>query len=148
MADERLKGGRLAENPEFLCFANQWQFHARACRAYRAQTKGKVERPIRYVRENFLYGRVFLNDEDLNAQALQWLLRVANTRIHGTTGEKPAERFEREERNALTPLADRPYRSLILSRAPQPVIRTVAKAHLQVERRPLEVYTRIVGGRP
>jgi len=84
--DQRLNGGRLVENPEFIRFANHWQFTARACRAYRAQTKGKVERPIRYVRENFFYGRTFLNDEDLNSQAEQWLQRVANVRVHGTTG--------------------------------------------------------------
>ncbi len=106
--DERLKGGRLVENAEFLRFANHWQFRARACRPYRAKTKGKVERPIRYVRENFFYGRTFLNDEDLNAQALSWLQQVANVRLHGTTGERPIERFEREERMALTPLANGP----------------------------------------
>jgi hypothetical protein len=30
---------------------------------------------------------------------------VADVRIHGTTGEPPIERFEREERSALRPLA-------------------------------------------
>ena len=146
--DQRLNGGRLVENPEFIRFANHWQFRARACRAYRAQTKGKVERPIRYVRENFFYGRTFLNDDDLNCQAEQWLERVANVRIHGTTAEVPRERFQREERMALNPLASRPYRSLVLSTAPTPRLRPLPSAQLQVERRPLRVYTRIVGGRP
>jgi len=144
--DERLIGGRLVENAEFLRFANHWQFQARACRAYRAQTKGKVERPIRYVRENFFYGRTFLNDEDLNAQALQWLEQVANVRLHGTTREMPIERFDRDERIALNPLANRPYRSLVLSLTPRPSVRPLPSPQLQVERRPLEVYTRIVGG--
>ena len=41
-----------------------------ACRPYRAQTKGKVvERPIRYIRDSFFYGRAFASDEDLNEQA-------------------------------------------------------------------------------
>ncbi len=146
--DERLNGGRLVENPEFLRFASHWQFRARACRAYRAQTKGKVERPIRYVRENFFYGRTFLNDEDLNTQASLWLQQVANVRIHGTTSEKPIERFEREERMALNSLAIRPYRSLILPLAPEPRVHPLPKAKLQVERRPLEVYTRIAAGGP
>ncbi|MGA2765145.1 MAG: IS21 family transposase [Spirochaetia bacterium] len=145
--DERLNGGRLVENAEFLRFANHWQFQAHACRAYRAQTKGKVERPIRYVRENFFYGRTFLNDEDLNAQGLRWLQQAANVRLHGTTGERPIERFEREEPMALNPLANRPYRSLVLSLTPQPSVRALPNPQLQVERRPLEVYTRIVGGR-
>jgi transposase len=146
--DERLNGGRLVENPEFLRFAHHWQFRARACRAYRAKTKGKVERPIRYVRENFFYGRTFLNDEDLNAQALQWLQHVANVRLHGTTGEKPIERFDREERMTLNSLANRPYRSLVLSPTAQPAMRSSPPSGLQVERRPLEVYTRILRGRP
>ena len=146
--DERLNGGRLVENPEFLRFAYHWQFRARACRAYRAKTKGKVERPIRYVRENFFYGRTFLNDEDLNAQASAWLEQVANVRIHGTTGERPIERFHREERMALKSLVNRPYRSLVLSAAAHSSVRSLPNPQLQVERRPLEVYTRIAGGAP
>ncbi len=146
IGDERLNGGRLVENAEFLRFASHWQFRARACRAYRAKTKGKVERPIRYVRENFFYGRSFLNDEDLNGQALQWLKHVANVRIHGTTEEQPIERWEREERMALSSLASRPYRSLVLSPTPARTLRALSTEQLQVQRRPLEVYTRIAGG--
>ncbi len=57
----------MVVNAEFLRFAAHWGFRARACRPYRAQTKGKVERPIRYVRENFVYGREFLGDAHLDA---------------------------------------------------------------------------------
>ena len=71
-----------------------------------------------------------------------------NVRIHGTTEEVPRERFQREERMALNSLASRPYRSLVLSTAPTPRLRPLPSAQLQVERRPLQVYTRIVGGRP
>ena len=59
-------GGPLVENPEFVRFAHHWQFRVRACRPYRARTKGKVERPICLVRDNFVYRREFLNDEDLD----------------------------------------------------------------------------------
>jgi transposase len=145
--DERLHGGALVENAEFLRFANHWAFRARACRPYRAKTKGKVERPIRYVRENFFYGRSFLNDDDLNVQALQWLEQVANVRVHGTTNERPIDRFDREEREALNSLASRPYRSLVLSVIAQPSLPPLATPRLEVQRRPLEVYTRLVGGR-
>ncbi len=64
----------------------------RACRPYRAQTKGKVERPVRYLRGNFVYGRTFLHDADLDAQRQRWLDRVANIRVHGTTGAHPLKR--------------------------------------------------------
>ena len=46
--DLRLLGGQLVLNEEFLRFASHWGFRPRACRPYRAQTKGKVERPIRF----------------------------------------------------------------------------------------------------
>jgi transposase len=91
--DERLNGGKLLENPEFLRFAAHWGFRIRACRPYRARTKGKVERPISYVRQSFFYGRSFLNDDDLNAQALSWMARTANVRLHRTILEAPQARF-------------------------------------------------------
>ena len=67
--DQREVGGKLLENIEFVRFAAHWGFRIRACRPYRAKTKGKVERPVGYVRESFFYGRKFLNDADLNQQA-------------------------------------------------------------------------------
>lgn len=112
--DERLAGGPLVRNTEFLRFAAHWGFVARACRPYRAQTKGKVERPIRYLRESFLYGREFLGDGDLDEQRGRWLEDVANARVHGTTQEVPRERFTRDEQRVLQPLATRAYASLTL----------------------------------
>jgi transposase len=64
--DLRLEGGALIRNLEFLRFAHHWGFTPRACRPYRAQTKGKVERPVRYLRGSFVYGRTFLHDADLD----------------------------------------------------------------------------------
>ena len=68
VSDDRLDGGALVANAEFQRFARHWGFRVRACRPYRACTKGKVERPIRYVRESFFYGREFVGDEDLDEQ--------------------------------------------------------------------------------
>ena len=65
LSDDRTGGGELILNAEFLRFAAHWGFMPRSCRPYRARTKGKVERPIRYLRENFFYGRQFVNDADL-----------------------------------------------------------------------------------
>ena len=122
-------------------FAAHWDFRIRACRPYRAKTKGKVERPIRYVRESFFYGRHFLNDADLNAQALSWLERTANARTHRTTAEVPRVRFERDERVLLKPLALRRYRSLVLAAPITPV--QPSYPALTVERRPLAWYDRL-----
>ena len=145
LADHRPEGGPLIENVEFLRFAAHWQFRPRVCRAYRAKTKGKVERPIRYLRDNFFYGRTFLNDADLEAQLGTWIEEVANCRVHGTTGELPRERFEREERSLLTPLAARPYRSLAIL-PPQAATRSAAAARVEVQRRSLSVYGELAGG--
>ena len=142
--DTRLAGGRVIENPEFLRFAAHWGFRIRACRPYRAQTKGKVERPVSYVRRSLVYGREFLDDEDLNAQTADWLERVANVRVHGTTREQPILRFERDEQAVLLPLASRPYHSLIWG-SPEPRARSSSRPAIEVERRPLSAYADLVG---
>jgi transposase len=148
LSDGRGDDGPLVENSEFVRYAHHWGFRIRACRPYRAQTKGKVERPIRYLRESFFYGRTFTSDDDLNTQVLHWLDTQANVRIHGTLKERPVDRFERE-RLLLEALAPRPYRSLVLppdrydpqARRIRPPVPTI-----HVERRPLATYAQIAGG--
>jgi transposase len=93
----------IVYNPKLVSLAQHYEFTPRACRAYRAQTKGKVERPYRYIRQDFFLGRRFRNLEDLNAQLRHWLDTVANVRIHGTTQRVVVEHFA-EERAALRPL--------------------------------------------
>jgi transposase len=139
--DQRADGGKLLENAEFLRFAAHWDFRIRACRPYRAKTKGKVERPVWYLRDNFVYGREFLGDGDLDAQRLRWLDATANVRIHGTTKEAPRERCERDERHVLRPLAARPYRAVCL--APEreaTATRSRPPVDVTVERRTLTTY--------
>ncbi len=141
VGDHRREGGRLLENREFLRFSTHWGFRIRACRAGRAQTKGKVERPISYVRSSFFYGREFVSDDDLNARARRWLDTVANVRVHGTLMQRPVARFE-DERRRLLPLAPRPYRSVVAVAAPQAASSSGGPL-VVVERRPLAEYTRI-----
>ena len=75
----------------------------RACHAYRAKTKGKVERVFRYVRQDFFAARDFENLEHLNGSFQKWRNEVANQRCHGTTGKIIAEAFAAEQ-PALEPL--------------------------------------------
>ncbi|MBK9067217.1 MAG: transposase [Gemmatimonadetes bacterium] len=139
--DDRLAGGGLLTNPECQRFAQHYGFRLRVCRPYRAQTKGKVERPIRYLRGSFLYGRTFVSDADLNAQVAHWLDTVANPRVHGTTGVVPAVRFLAEEQARLQPLPLRPYVSLLPPpRAVPP--RPLAVPQVVVEHRSLAAATR------
>ncbi len=64
---------------------------------------------------------------------------MAKVRRHATTGERPVDRFERDEQAALHPLAISPYRRLGLRQAPEPKPRRLL-ASVEVERRPLSVY--------
>jgi transposase len=93
-------------NPTFREFAAHWGFEPRVCRPYRAQTKGKVESGVKYVKRNFLPGRRFRDLADFNDQLQAWLAAVADVRVHGTTHEAPRERFAREA-GALKPVAGR-----------------------------------------
>ncbi|MBE0466051.1 MAG: IS21 family transposase, partial [Candidatus Desulforudis sp.] len=83
-------------NGNLLHFALAWGFTPRACWTYDAESKGKVESQIKYVRRSFFYGREFSGLVDLNVQALAWCNEWANPRVHGTTGEIPWERLKAE----------------------------------------------------
>ena len=95
--------GHIVYNRSLLALAQHYGFHPRACRPYRAKTKGKVERPFSYIRQDFFLARSFRNLDDLNAQLDDWLAAVANARVHGTTQKVVAEAFaaERPELQAL-----------------------------------------------
>lgn len=95
--------GGITYNRTLLECARHYGFLPKACRPYRAKTKGKVERPFRYVREDFFLARSFRNLEDLNAQFQQWLDEVANARVHATTQRVVAEHFAAEQ-PSLKPL--------------------------------------------
>ena len=83
-------------NERFLAFAAHWGVRPRACAPFRARTKGKDERGVRYVKGNAIAGREFDSLEALRAHLARWQREVADVRLHGTTGETPLARFERE----------------------------------------------------
>jgi transposase len=107
--DER---GEIVWNAIFLDFARYWGFTPRLCRPYRAQTKGKVESGVKYVRRNFLcglQGREPTGLIDLNGQLRWWVAEVANQRVHGTTHEQVMIRWE-ADRADMSPVTGRlPY---------------------------------------
>ncbi|GAC1531978.1 MAG: IS21-like element ISMac3 family transposase [Ramlibacter sp.] len=101
---DRMKTAVLGElekhivyNPKLVSFAQHYRFAPRACKAYRAKTKGKVERPYRYIRQDFFLARRFQNLGELNAQLRHWLDTVANVRVHGTTQRVVARHFTEEQ---------------------------------------------------
>jgi hypothetical protein len=108
---EAAEGG-IVYNRTLLDFAGHYRFHPKACRPYRAKTKGKVERPFRYIRQDFFLGRTFRNLDDLNAQLAEWLASVANVRVHATTRRVVAEAFT-EEQPKLQELPSLPFGSVL-----------------------------------
>src|SRR5947209_5374386 len=99
--------GRVVWNATFKQFADYWGFEPHLCRAYRAQTKGKVESGVKYFRRNFLPGRTFVDDTDFREQLTEWMATIADVRVHGTTHERPCDRFTRE-RDTLVATAGHP----------------------------------------
>ncbi len=93
--------GRVVWNATFKQFADYWGFEPHVCRPYRAQTKGKVESGVKYFKRNFLPGRAFVDEQDLREQLGQWQSEIADVRIHGTTHERPADRFVRERSHLI-----------------------------------------------
>lgn len=96
--------GKWRWNETFRAFAGHWGFEPRLCAPYRAQTKGKVESGVKYVKRNFMPGRRFTDIADVQAQLDEWTAAIADVRIHGTTHARPIDRFHRE-RDALLPIA-------------------------------------------
>jgi transposase len=95
-------------NDKLIAFAKHWDFRPRACAPYRARTKGKTERGVGYVKKNAIAGRSFKSWEAFEAHLAQWEREIANVRAHGTTGEAPIVRFQRDEAHRLKPLGERP----------------------------------------
>ena len=104
--------GEIVWHPVFQDFARYWGFTPRLCRPYRAQTKGKVEAGVKYVRRNFLcglQGREPNSLSDLNAQLREWIWSVANQRVHGTTHEQVAVRWDVEQFSLQSLAGQPPY---------------------------------------
>lgn len=89
--------GQPRFNERFVDLADHYGFTPRACRPYRARTKGKDERMVGYIKQHFFVRyRSFESWAHLNQQAEQWLAEEADRRVQGTVKEVVMERFARE----------------------------------------------------
>lgn len=130
----------LTFNASLLDFAGRFGFRPRLCRPYRAKTKGKVERAIRYIKDRCLTGRTFTDVADMNVQIAHWVRDKANRRLHATTGERPVDRLARE---GLTPLASAmPWRPVAAAPRPGRMLFRFEDAPA-VENRSLSVYEEV-----
>ena len=91
------RGGQARFNERFIDLAGHYGFVPRACRPYRARTKGKDERMVGYIKHHFFVRyRSFESISHLNQLAEAWLREEADRRVQGTVKEVVAERFVRE----------------------------------------------------
>jgi len=72
-------GAAMVPVPEMEAFADRFGFRFLAHERGDANRSARVERPFRFIENNFLAGRTFSSWEDLNQQARQWCDRVNST---------------------------------------------------------------------
>jgi len=143
--------GRHRWNPALLALADQFGFRPRACRPYRARTKGKVERFNGYLKGSFVTplaatlktAGLMLDVTTANAQIGRWLHEIAHQRIHGTTGEKPQVSWD-QERHAFLPL---PIMAIPACMPQQQSVRMSSSLAMPYEslQHPLSVYDALLG---
>lgn len=97
------KDGKKILNPEFVYFANHCTFKPVLCPPYSPWVKGKVERPIDYIREAFWRGYPFQSLSEANRDLLRWLSETANRRNHGTHKQRVDMRWQ-QELQSLSPI--------------------------------------------
>lgn len=90
-------GTAIRFNENLMHIALKYGFTPKACWVNDAESKGKVESNVKYVKRGFFYARDFTSVANLNNQAMEWLETVANAKTHGTTGCIPAEQLKKEQ---------------------------------------------------
>lgn len=94
--------GDLILTAVFRQYVRTKGFKLHFCRKSDPESKGKIENVIKYIKNNFLYNRIFHNEETLNDDAIAWLARTANALPHSFTRKMPLEEWL-IERSMLKP---------------------------------------------
>ena len=110
MHDENL--GDILLTDEFNSFCKQYPFETIFCRKADPESKGKIENVVKYVKYNFLKGRLFLDPETLQRDCLAWLERTGNVKLHNTTRKVPKQQWEIEQ-GYLLPYSDTPEKPFL-----------------------------------
>ncbi|MFA5577846.1 MAG: IS21 family transposase [Tissierellaceae bacterium] len=98
--------GDLIYTKEFASYLQKRKFNVRMCRKADPESKGRVEKLVDYVKDNFASNRVFYNIDKWNEDCIKWLERRGNGKVNQTTRKIPAEVFQ-EERKYLKPVLDK-----------------------------------------
>ncbi len=131
--------GTVALNRTYRELARHYGFRVDPTPPRAPKKKGKVEANVKYVKRNCLAGRESEDVTLLNRELGRWVTEIAGQRIHGTTGRRPLEVFNAEERQTLLPLPRRPYERVVWKDA------TVhADSHVEYDRRLYSVPWRLL----
>ena len=98
--------GDLIYTQAFSRYLQKRKFKVYMCRKADPESKGKIEKVVDYVKNNYTRYRTFYNIDQWNEDCLSWLKRRGNGKIHGTTRKIPAEVFA-EEKKYLRPVVDK-----------------------------------------
>lgn len=97
--------GELILTDAFRSYVAYRGFKLHFCRKSDPQSKGKIENVVRYVKYNFLRGRIFVNIDILNGQGMAWLSRTANAKEHAATKKVPHQQWK-IEKEFLNPVSE------------------------------------------
>lgn len=100
------EGDAVRFHPTLLGLAGHYRFEPRACAPYRPNEKGRVERAIQDVRDNFFAARPFSSVADLNVQAMAWCREIALERRVPDQKHKSVEEAFAEDKAAMLALAE------------------------------------------
>lgn len=98
--------GDLIYTKEFASYLKKRKFGVRMCKRADPESKGRVEKVVDFVKDNFASNRTFYNIDRWNEECIKWLKRRGNGKINQTTRKIPAEVFQ-EERKYLNPVLDK-----------------------------------------
>jgi transposase len=109
--------GAAALNRSYRELARHYGFKVDPTPPRSPKKKGKVESGVKYVKHNALEGRDGESIIAINRYLDRWVVEIAGSRIHGTTGKRPLEVFDAEERATLLPLPANRYELVVWKRA-------------------------------
>jgi transposase len=110
-------GGETALNRSYRELARHYGFKVDPAPRFQPKKKGKVESGVRYVKSNFFVGREGEVSDEVQHKLERWVLEIAGTREHGTTGQAPLEVFRAVEQPALEPLPSTPFELVVWKHA-------------------------------
>lgn len=102
-------GDAIRFNPQLLDFAAHYRFEPRPVAVCRGNEKGRVERAIRFIRDNFFAAREYQSLDDLNSQAYAWCDTYAVDRPCPEDRGKTVRMVFQEEQPRLIAFPDNPY---------------------------------------